>query len=76
MALSNKAKEALRRAFTEDDSANEVESAINSGANDQAAAVAKLNAAGAAGTDAALVDAANAKIDELIQAMKDAGLMA
>jgi len=32
-------------------------------------AVAKLNAAAAAGTDAALIDALNAKMDELIDAL-------
>lgn len=33
-------------------------------------AVAKLEAAAAAGTDAALIDALNAKVDELIEALK------
>ena len=44
MALSNNAKEALRRAVTEDTAADELEAAINSGANPQAASVAALGA--------------------------------
>ena len=76
MALSDKAREAMRRAITDDNTAEEVSDAIDSGANDQGAAVADLSAAGAAGTDAALIDAANAKIDELLGALRAAGIIA
>ena len=89
MALSDKAKEALRRAVTEDESADEIEAAINAGANDQAASVAAIgtttdltgvdgtgnNAADLATTEARL-DVIEAKIDEVIAALKAANIMA
>lgn len=89
MALSNKAKEALRRAITEDDAAEEIRSAIDSGGNPQAAAVAAFgtttdltgvdgtgnNAADLATTESRL-DAIESKINAILTALKDAGLMA
>jgi len=42
----------------------------------QGASVALLSAAAAAGTDAALIDALNAKVDELIGALNAAGIIA
>lgn len=89
MALSNKAREAVRRAVTEDSAADEISDAIDSGSNPQAAAVAALgtttdlvgvdgtgnNAAPLTGTESRL-DAVEAKVDAVIAALKAAGLMA
>lgn len=89
MALSLKAKEALRRAVTDDEAADELQVAIDSGSNPQAAAVAALgvtadlvgvdgtgsNAAPLVETEARL-DAIEAKIDAVIAALVAAGLMA
>lgn len=44
MALSNKAKEAIRRAVTEDKAADELIAALESAANEQAASVALMGA--------------------------------
>lgn len=91
MALSERAKEALRRAVTDDESADELQVAIDSGSNPQAAAVAALGATVNVGTtdgsggagDAALavdtesrLDTIEAKVDAVIAALKAAGLMA
>lgn len=76
MSISKRAEDAIARAVTDPSSAEELKDAINAGANPQAASVSPLAAPPAAGTDAALIDAANAKIDELIAALKAAGLMA
>lgn len=55
MALSNKAKEAIRRAVTEDKAADELIAALEAAADEQAAAVAAL---GATSNMSALVPAA------------------
>jgi len=90
MALSDVAKEGLRRALTEDTVADEIETAINAGANDQSAAVDTIiptenlegvdgsleqNAAPLVGTENRL-DAIEAKIDAVLTALKDANIMA
>jgi hypothetical protein len=89
MALSKKAQEALRRAVTEDDAADELQVAIDSGSNPQAAAIAALgvttaltgvdgtgsNAADLVTTESRLDDI-EAKVDAMIAALKLAGLMA
>jgi len=88
MALSKKAQEALRRAVTEDTAKDEIVSAIDSGGNPQAAAVAAigvttnltgvdgtgLNAADLVTTESRL-DTIEAKIDAVIASLKAAGLM-
>jgi len=77
MALSNKAKEAFRRAFTEEESVDEVVSAIESGSNPQAATVAPLGAtadfsAAALSTADTYTDAAvNAELDSLVGEVED-----
>lgn len=91
MALSKKATDALERAFTDQDASDEVKAAIESGANPQASSVAPLGSTTDIGTtdgsggagDAALaadtesrLDAVEAKVDEVIAALKAAGLMA
>lgn len=89
MALSLKASEGLRRALTEDEIATEIEAAINAGANDQAGVVAAIgatenltgvdgtgqNAAPLTSTETRL-DAIEAKVDEVIAALKAANIMA
>lgn len=91
MALSKRAKDALARAFTDQDSTDEVTSMIEAGANPVATAVTALGSTSDIGTtdgsggagDAALatdtesrLDAVEAKVDEVISALKSAGLMA
>jgi hypothetical protein len=92
MALSKKTVEAFRRAFTEQETVDEVVAAIEAGGNPQAAEVAALGAqapvsavdvadagpqdvADAADVDAK-VAALQAKVDELLAALKAAGIMA
>jgi hypothetical protein len=90
MALSDRAKDALRIALAQQDRADEVISMIESGANPVASAVSAIgttsdigttNGSGGAG-DAALatdvetrLDQVEAKVDEVIAALKNAGLM-
>jgi hypothetical protein len=89
MALSSRTKSIVEVALADRRAASELNSAIDSGSNPQAAAVALLgatsnlvgvdgtgsNAAPLAGTEARL-DAIEAKVDALITALKNAGLMA
>lgn len=89
MALSEKLKARIRSAITNKDDADSLISAIESGANAQAAAVAPLgatsdlvgvdgtgsNAAPLAGTEARL-DAVEGKVDAVIAALKASGQMA
>lgn len=88
MALSEKAKKRLEVAMARRAEANEVIAAIDNGTNAQAASVAAMgatsalvgvdgtasNAAPLAGTEARL-DAIEAKIDEVIAALKAATIM-
>jgi len=89
MALSTKAKAAMRIALASKELGDEVSSAIDSGSNPQAASVAAIGATadlvgvdGSGSNAAPLVetesrlDAAEGKIDEVIAALKAAGLMA
>lgn len=87
--LSDKAYEALRRACTDDDAADEIRDAIESGGNPQAANVPVFgattnltgvdgsgnNAADLATTESRL-DAIESKINAIITALTGAGLMA
>lgn len=91
MALSDKTKRVLRAAMANKAAADELSSAVDSGGNPQAASVALLgsttnlvgtdgsggagDAAPLAGTESRL-DAAEGKIDAVITALKNAGLMA
>lgn len=89
MALSDKLKNRIRSAITNKDDADALILAIESGSNPQAASVALLgatanlvgvdgtgsNAAPLAGTESRL-DAAEGKIDAVITALKNAGIMA
>ena len=89
MSLSKKAKEVLVVAVANKSVGDEIADAIDAGSNDQAAAVAVIgattdltgvdgtgsNAADLATTEARL-DVVEAKIDEVIAALKAAGIMA
>lgn len=89
MALSDKLKNRIRSAITNKDDADALISAIESGANAQASAVAALgatanlvgvdgtanNAAPLAGTESRL-DAVEAKVDAVIAALKASSQMA
>lgn len=89
MALSTKAKKRLEVALARRAEAAEIAAAIDAGGNAQAASVALLgatsdlvgvdgtgsNAAPLAGTESRL-DAIEAKVDAVITALKNAGLMA
>lgn len=89
MALSKEARARLESAITRRVAAKEIADAIDAGGNAQAAAVALLgatsnlvgvdgtgsNAAPLAGTESRL-DAIEAKVDAVITALKNAGLMA
>lgn len=87
MALSNKAKAAIRRAVTEDKSATEISAAIDSNGSGPAANVPNItssnlvgvdgtgsNAAPLAGTETRL-DAIEAKINAILAALQAAGMM-
>lgn len=85
MALSNKAKEAIRRAVTEDKAADELIAALEAAADEQAAAVAALgatsNLSALAPTAAVITDSAGvyaipaeptgAKVDDAVDALRD-----
>lgn len=89
MSLSKKAKEVLVVAVANKSVGEEIADAIDAGSNDQAGAVAAIgatvdlvgvdgtasNAAPLVGTEARL-DVIEAKIDEVIAALKAAGIMA
>ena len=89
MALSDKARNAIRRSVTEDKTSTEISDAIDSGSNAQAAVVAAIgttsdltgvdgtgnNAANLTSTEQRL-DAIEAKVDEFIAALKASGQMA
>lgn len=85
MSLSSKAKEVLIVAVANKSVGEEISAAIDSGANDQAASVAAIgvttdltDVGGAAdlATTEARLDVIEAKIDEVIAALKAAGIMA
>lgn len=85
MALSNKAKEAIRRAVTEDKAADELIAALEAAADEQAAAVAALgatsNLSALAPTAAVITDSAGvyaipaeptgAEVDDAVDALRD-----
>ena len=86
--LSQDAKNRLTIALTSEEAGNEVSDAIDSGSNPQAATVAAIsgvnlvgvdgtgsNAAPLAGTETRL-DAIESKINAILTALKNAGLMA
>ncbi len=89
MALSDTAREAIRRAVTDDATAEEISDTIDAGANDQGAAVAAIgatsdltgvdgtgnNAADLATTESRL-DTIEAKIDELSASLRTANIIA
>ena len=86
MALSLKAKEALRRAVTDDESADELQEAIDSGSNPSGAAVADVSQAdsnaqtgayvqGDVQSIADLADANKAQINLLLASLRAAGLL-
>ena len=75
MALSAKQRKIIKDGLADGAVGDEIADAIDA-AGVQGAAVADLAAAGAAGTDAALIDAANAKIDELLGSLRVAGIIA
>lgn len=89
MALSDKQRKILRDGLADRDVADAIADAIDSGGNPQASSVAALgatsdlvgvdgsgdNAAPLAGTESRLDDV-EAKIDEVIAALKSAGIMA
>ncbi len=89
MALSTKTKAVIEVALADRKAAAELAAAVDSGSNTQAASVALLGATSdlvgvdGTGSNAApltetegRLDAIEAKVDALIQALKDAGLMA
>lgn len=76
MALSAKAKKRLEVAMARRAEANEVIAAIESGANEQAAAVADLNQTISDPPTQAEVQAISDKVDELLAALRAAGMMA
>lgn len=85
MALSNKAKEAIRRAVTEDKAADELIAALEAAADEQAAAVAALGATSnlsalapaaaaitdSAGTYAIPAEPTGAEVDAAIDELRD-----
>lgn len=85
MALSKKAKEAVRRALTEDKAADELIAALEAAADEQAAAVAALGATAnlsalaptasvisdSAGTYAIPAEPTGAEVDAAINALRD-----
>lgn len=76
MALSKKTKDALAIALTDAPSAKELVDAIESASNSQAAAVTPLAITISDPPTDVEVQAVADKVDALIQALKDAGLMA
>lgn len=90
MALSKKAKEAIRRAVTEDKAADELIAALEAAADEQAAFASDLSVANVGSTDgsggagdaalAADVDSrfndVEAKVNDILDKLQAAGLMA
>lgn len=76
MALTESQRQILRVAMGNRSKADAVADMIDAGGNPQGAAVTDLSAAGAAGTDAAIIDNANAKIDELLGSLRAVGIIA
>lgn len=76
MALTDRQRKILKDGLADGKVADEIADAIDSGSNDQGVAVADLGAAAAAGTDAALIDNLNAKVDELLGSLRAAGIIA
>lgn len=76
MALSDKAKKRFIVAMARRAEAQEILDAIEGGANPQAAAVADLNQNISATYDQTEVQAISDKVDELLAALRAAGLMA